>query len=361
MIGSDRSRIWPALVLVASAMALTAIVILAAGAGTRPAAAGPNPTPPKIVGDVNDDGDVDSVDAALILQVVAGIITEGFLANAPSGDVNGDGDLNAIDAQIILQYEAGLLCCLPYPPPPTSTPTAPLPGTATSTIVLLATATPGPPTPTAPLPGTATSTVVLLATSTPVGTPSGSGSLDLGDALENVGGEVDLDLIGLDFPFPGLGAWTIDIMYDPQVVSGELCSGGISVCNASFASGVVRVAGASAAGLVGDSVLASVTLQCEVAGKSPLTIEPQLLVDGAVGVPQDILALTETSGGSITCLAAPSVLGGVAEYPELVPSSAEDVASRGGESLSAFEIALIVASVPVTALAWYARRRLVRR
>ena len=56
---------------------------------------------------MNDDGDVNSVDAALILQLEADLINS--VRNAPSGDVNDDGELNSVDAALILQFEAGLI------------------------------------------------------------------------------------------------------------------------------------------------------------------------------------------------------------------------------------------------------------
>jgi hypothetical protein len=59
---------------------------------------------------VNDDGNVNSVDAALILQLEAGLINS--LRNEPSGDVNNSGGVNSIDAALILQFEAGELASL---------------------------------------------------------------------------------------------------------------------------------------------------------------------------------------------------------------------------------------------------------
>jgi hypothetical protein len=56
---------------------------------------------------VNDDGQVDSVDAALILQLSAGLTAR--LRNMPSADVNHTGTVDAVDAALILQVEAGLL------------------------------------------------------------------------------------------------------------------------------------------------------------------------------------------------------------------------------------------------------------
>jgi hypothetical protein len=65
------------------------------------------------VGDVNDDGAVDSRDALLILQFNARLVTS--LMNAPSADVNRDGRVDAIDAKLVLHYSAGLIHVLPPP------------------------------------------------------------------------------------------------------------------------------------------------------------------------------------------------------------------------------------------------------
>ncbi len=63
------------------------------------------------VGDVNCNGNVDSIDAALVLQLTAGLV--GSLSCEENADANEDGTTNAIDAALILQLSAGLLLSLP--------------------------------------------------------------------------------------------------------------------------------------------------------------------------------------------------------------------------------------------------------
>ena len=68
----------------------------------------PTDTPAaKVCGDVNMDGVPNAVDATLVLQLKAGLISS--LANESSGDVNNDGSLTSVDASLILQFTAGLI------------------------------------------------------------------------------------------------------------------------------------------------------------------------------------------------------------------------------------------------------------
>jgi hypothetical protein len=74
------------------------------------------PTPPPsqgclLIGDVNGDGNINAIDASLILQRAAGLI--GTLPCQAQADVNGDGNVNAIDASLVLQYVAGFIDTLP--------------------------------------------------------------------------------------------------------------------------------------------------------------------------------------------------------------------------------------------------------
>ncbi|MCH8009480.1 MAG: dockerin type I repeat-containing protein [Chloroflexi bacterium] len=64
-------------------------------------------TPEVLLGDVNCDGTLTSVDAVLVLQVVARLLRT--LPCPENGDIDEDGALTALDAALILQHSAGLL------------------------------------------------------------------------------------------------------------------------------------------------------------------------------------------------------------------------------------------------------------
>jgi hypothetical protein len=58
-------------------------------------------------GDANGDGHTNSIDAAIVLQYVAGLV--GSLPSRSNADVNHSGSVDSIDAALILQIDAGLL------------------------------------------------------------------------------------------------------------------------------------------------------------------------------------------------------------------------------------------------------------
>jgi hypothetical protein len=60
-----------------------------------------------LAGDVDCDEERTSIDAALILQGVAGLLFE--LACQYNADIDGDGFFSSVDAALILQFVAGLL------------------------------------------------------------------------------------------------------------------------------------------------------------------------------------------------------------------------------------------------------------
>lgn len=79
---------------------------------TRTPRVTPTPTlPPLRMGDANCDSTVNSIDAAWVLQLSAGLILS--LPCHEAADVNSSGFIDAIDAALILQFTAGLLPTLP--------------------------------------------------------------------------------------------------------------------------------------------------------------------------------------------------------------------------------------------------------
>ncbi len=110
-------------------ISLAIIVLAAAQLSFRfgPASAGQSPS---LRGDANCDGTVSSIDAVLLLQYDAGLVSS--LPCEQNADGNCDGVSNSLDATFILQYDAGLISSLPCEnsatPPgvatPTPTPTA---------------------------------------------------------------------------------------------------------------------------------------------------------------------------------------------------------------------------------------------
>lgn len=62
-------------------------------------------------GDVNCSGGVNSIDATLVLQLIAELT--GSLPCQANADVNGSGGVNSVDATLILQFVAGLIDSLP--------------------------------------------------------------------------------------------------------------------------------------------------------------------------------------------------------------------------------------------------------
>lgn len=70
-----------------------------------------------LIGDANCDSIVNPLDAALILQLSAGLI--GSLPCPAKGDTNGDGLTNPLDSALVLQLSAGLIDSLAPAPRPT--------------------------------------------------------------------------------------------------------------------------------------------------------------------------------------------------------------------------------------------------
>jgi len=121
-----------------------------------------------------------------------------------------------------------------------------------------------------------------------------------GSTTTNVGLQGKVLLRAADIGSPGLGAWTIDVSYDPVRVNVVDCDpeqGG--VCNPAFDGDTVRVTGTSIAGLAGDTTLASIVFACKQVGSSALTVSLSVFADATIGGPLTIDAATEN--GKVTC------------------------------------------------------------
>src|SRR3990172_7330242 len=74
-------------------------------------------------------------------------------------------------------------------------------------------------------------------------------TIAIGRATLAVGSGVTLDLNALDIGAPGLGAWIIDISYDPDLVTAIACdSHPAGLCNADFTENPLRTIAATARG-----------------------------------------------------------------------------------------------------------------
>ena len=67
------------------------------------------PTPPYVLGDIDNNGLWNSSDALTALQIGAGLYDDATEGEKAAANVNGDDYINSTDALMILQYGAGLI------------------------------------------------------------------------------------------------------------------------------------------------------------------------------------------------------------------------------------------------------------
>ena len=90
----------------------------------------------------------------------------------------------------------------------------------------------------------------------------GAADINAGPAPVAPGGSATVAIV-TETPAAGLGAWTVNVMYDPAVVTPTGCTafGDSSACNLTFSSTQVRFTGIKASGIFGISGLADLTFQ----------------------------------------------------------------------------------------------------
>lgn len=160
-------------------------------------------------------------------------------------------------------------------------------------------------------------------------------SVTISSTGTSVGLQRDVVLRALDIPSPGIGAWTVDIFYDPQVVHAASCAPQQNaICNPAYGEHSVRITGTSLTGLAGDTTLGSIIFACDEAGAGALTLSLSVFADATIGGPQPIDAALQD--GTFTCLAA----GEPTPTPETPPKLEGDVNCDG--LVNAIDAALIL-------------------
>jgi hypothetical protein len=124
--------------------------------------------------------------------------------------------------------------------------------------------------------------------------------VSVGSLNANVGvlSKVEVRVLGIGAP--GMAAWTIDVHYDPALVTIAACAASQNgICNAHYNATTVRVTGTNIYGLQGDTTLASIALACNVAGTGQLELNIDVLADATIGGPRPIVAAPQN--GAVTC------------------------------------------------------------
>jgi len=172
--------------------------------------------------------------------------------------------------------------------------------------------------------------LVALALVLLVGDPAGStgtATIRVGSAEGASGDQITVRLEALGVPEPGLGAFTVDVTYDPNVASPVACqkdpAGTLDAvfCNTAFSGDTIRVGGFRASsGATGGVALAEITFrlvgQTDACGSLDPAAEEFADTEGRPIVPLDLapgsLCVKGTSGGSTPSGATPAV----AAHPE---------------------------------------------
>ena len=178
--------------------------------------------------------------------------------------------------------------------------------------------------------------------------------------VTDTAGPIEVEVSALDIAAPGLGAWTIDVIYEPIIVTVLSCEPGpieVNVCNAAFADGTVRIAGATRDGLEGDAVLASISFECATEGEVELGLSVQTLADATVGDPQPIDATLQHD--TITCGPPAVTPTDATPTPDagVLPDSGTGGDFGGGGSLNSLVAALAAAGLVAVAGAAALRQR----
>jgi hypothetical protein len=133
------------------------------------------------------------------------------------------------------------------------------------------------------------------------GASSGGPTIAVDSLNSSVGGIAKVEVSVADVAAPGVGAWTVDLHFDPEILSGITCTSeqGGGICNAQYDPGVARIVGTNIYGLEGDATLASIGFGCKSPGETTLELVYSVFVDATPGNPTDVEA--KLVNGTATC------------------------------------------------------------
>jgi hypothetical protein len=135
----------------------------------------------------------------------------------------------------------------------------------------------------------------------------GQDTLTIGSLNMRVGDEGNV-MVHANIAAPGLGAWSFDVIRDPNVISTVACDGAeFGVCGPSFSSNSDRVSGARSQLLEGEATLAHFSFRCDREGESRLSI---VATNWGSAIPEDPSRNLEVVDGSVTCVAGSTGNGG---------------------------------------------------
>jgi hypothetical protein len=132
-------------------------------------------------------------------------------------------------------------------------------------------------------------------------------AVSVGSLNARVGVLSKVEVRALAIGAPGLAAWTIDVQYDPALVTIVACAASQNgICNPHYSDTAVRLTGTNIYGLQGDTTLASIALACKAAGTGHLELSIDVLADATNGGPRPIDAALQNGDVTCTTEAAPT-------------------------------------------------------
>ena len=190
----------------------------------------------------------------------------------------------------------------------------------------------------------------MVASTAEAGDP---GTIGIESATATVGERIEVELAAERIPAPGLGAWTVDIQYDPSVVRAIDCTAHQNgVCNPQYANDRLRVTGASATGLDGHVSLATVVFQCgQRDGISELLLSQKYFTIAGLGPAKPAL-----ENGAITCVALPTPAPSATATPAPVSLPPTGAGPSNGGSAWKWGIAILSATGASLVGIWALRR-----